>query len=258
MKKLLKSVIGQNTITTAKRILNYFPAENQEVVKIRQEFYSQFISCNDLVFDVGANIGNRVKPMLNIGARVVAIEPQLNCSRILKRRFGNKIEIVKMGLGENEAVKDFYIANTNTISSFSIDWIESVKQERFKGFKWSTPIKMQLTTLDKLIEKYGKPKFIKIDVEGYEFEVIKGLNQPVDIISFEYTVPEQIQKAIDCVIQIEKYNPNALCNFSKGESMEFYLNDWQSISEFKKYLLTKEFVSTYFGDIYVKSTIGSN
>ena len=205
-----------------------------------------------MVFDIGANIGNRIRPLLNIGAKVVAVEPQKECQKILKRKFGNKIKIVPMGLGESEGIKDFFVSNAHTISSFSKEWIESVKEDRFKEYTWAKPIIIQITTLDKLIEKYGLPKFIKIDVEGYELEVLKGLTCAVDMVSFEYTVPEQIQRAIDCISQIEKYNSEIECNFSKGESMEFALNNWAKPTDFKNYISTQEFISTGFGDIYVR------
>ena len=103
-----------------------------------------------------------------------------------------------------------------------------------------------------MIVRYGLPKFIKIDVEGYELEVLKGLTYAVDLISFEY-IPEQIHKAIDCISQIEKYNSEIECNFSKGESMEFSLKNWQSATDFKNYILSQEFSSTIgWGDIYVR------
>jgi FkbM family methyltransferase len=256
MKKILKSILGHritNLLRNAKS--TFFPhieVESEEVTSIRQKFYSNFINPNDLVFDVGANMGNRVTPLLNLGAKVVAVEPQEQCQKILKRKFGSRIKIVPMGLGETEETKDFFVSNAHTISSFSKDWIDSVKEDRFKEYTWAKPIKIQITTLDKLIEKYGFPKFIKIDVEGYELEVLKGLTSPVRVVSFEYTVPEQIQKAIDCISQIEKYNSEIECNFSKGESMEFALEKWVKPTDFKNYIATQEFISTGFGDIYVR------
>jgi len=232
---------------------SYSREDTKDVIDRRQKFYNQFISPNDLVFDVGANVGNRTKPLLNIGARVVAIEPQKKCCKILEKKFGNKIEIVPIGLGETEEIKDFFVANIHTSSSFSTEWIDVVKKERFKDFiTWKKPIKIQITTLNKLIVRYGLPKFIKIDVEGYELEVLKGLTYAVDLISFEY-IPEQIHKAIDCISQIEKYNSEIECNFSKGESMEFSLKNWQSATDFKNYILSQEFSSTIgWGDIYVR------
>jgi FkbM family methyltransferase len=261
MKNLIKLILGPkfvNVIRVLKfKLITWLPIKIIEPAKRREIFYKQFVNKNDLVFDVGANIGNRTQPLLNIGAKVVAIEPQKECYESLKSRFGNKIKIVTMGLGAKEELKDFYISNAHTISSFSTEWIESVKKDRFKYFTWAKPIKVQITTLDTLIKKYGSPKFIKIDVEGYELEVLKGLTCAVDIISFEYTVPEQVQKAIDCIIQIEKYNPKTECNYSVGEKMELALKNWETTINFKKFLLSQEFISTGFGDIYIR-TINSS
>lgn len=256
MNHIIKSILGDSIVKFLRKVkFSFFPyqgEESKEVIERRQKFYSKFIRPNDLIFDVGANMGNRIRPLLNIGARIVAVEPQKECRDVLEVKFGNKIKTVSMGLGEKEEMKDFFVSNSHMISSFSTEWIKSVKENRFKGNTWDKPIKIQITTLDKLIEKYDLPKFIKIDVEGYELEVLKGLTHAVAMISFEYTVPEQIQRAIDCVAQIEKYNADIECNFSKGESMEFALKNWMKAADFKHYISTNEFISTSFGDIYVR------
>ena len=256
MKKILKLILGNRIWNVIRNVKSGFsrnlPEESQEVISIRQNFYRIFINPNDLIFDVGANMGNRIMPLINLGAKVIAVEPQEECQRILKMKFGSSIEIVPIGLGATDEVKDFFISDSHTISSFSKDWIESVKEGRFKENTWAEPVKIQVTTLDKLIEKYGIPKFIKIDVEGYELEVLKGLTCAVDMISFEYTVPEQIERAIDCISQIEKYNSEIECNFSKGESMEFEWENWAKPIDFKNYIASQEFISTGFGDIYVR------
>ena len=251
-KRLLTSILGHRIVNLLRKVaFKLFPGlfeESRESIKKRQRFYNQFINSNDLVFDVGANIGNRVRPLLNIGARVVAIEPQKECYEILEMKFGKKIEIVPMALGETEEIKDFFVAEANMLSSFSTEWIESVKKNGLRA----EPRKIQTTTLNKLIDKYGLPKFIKIDVENYEFEVLKGLTYAVDIISFEYAIPK-IQKIKDCINQIEKYNSDTEYNFSIGESMEFALTDWQSVTDFKNYIFAKEFIATGSGgDIYVR------
>lgn len=236
----------------AKSSLNRRFKEESKSISSRINFYSSFINPNDLCFDVGANIGNRITPLLEIGAEVVAIEPQTICIDFLKKTFGNKIKIVEEGLGAKEETKKFYISNATTISTFSEDWISDMKKGRFRDYEWNKVKSIHITTLDKLIAKFGKPKFIKIDVEGYEEEVLKGLSYKVDILSYEYAVPEQTSKALKCLEIIEKLNPEALCNFSIGESMEFYFDQWNSMKDMKKFILTQEFINTEFGDIYVK------
>jgi len=222
----------------------------QEITK-RARFYSQFINPGDLVFDVGANVGNRIEPLLQIGARVVAVEPQEKCYRVLKKKFGNRIQLVTKGLDEKAGTKDFYISNADTISSFSSEWIKSVKDNRFKGYRWNKIVSVEMTTLDELIAEFGVPRFIKIDVEGFELNVLKGLTRKVEFLSFEYTVPEQSGQVTECLGQIQKI-ADFECNYSVGEGMEWALPQWISAEEMKAVINSEAFTSTLFGDVYVK------
>ncbi|GHU61134.1 hypothetical protein FACS1894123_00030 [Bacteroidia bacterium] len=224
----------------------------RSINKARKQFYRSFVNKGDLCFDVGANRGNRTRPLLNIGARVVAIEPQQSCQKILIRKFGKKIELVPKGCGESNAVKDFYIADVDVLSSFSDKWMNSVKSShRFGDNKWDKVVQVEITTLDTLIEKYGIPQFIKIDVEGYELNVLKGLTKPIDMISFEYAIPEGIDAAIACIEEIAKNNPNIECNYSVGEGMIFALDKWESVDNMKNRILAESI--DCFGDIYVRT-----
>jgi len=248
MKKIIKYLLGEKVYEL---LQNWY--RKKLVIYNRRNFYRQFINPGDLVFDVGANVGNRVEAFLNIGAKVIAVEPQEACYSVLEEKFGKKIQIIKLGLGEKDEVKDFYVSDENTISSFSKEWIDSVKDNRFKGNNWESPIKIEITTLDKLIMNYGHPKFIKIDVEGFELQVLLGLTQKIELISFEYTVPEQTNAIFDCLNQIELYNYEIECNYSIGESMEMQSSTWQAPVDFKNHILTDSFQLTGFGDIYVRT-----
>lgn len=226
--------------------------EDEKHFQPRVDFYSRIIGKDDLVFDVGANVGNRVNVFLAIGAKVVAVEPQKNCVEILEKKFGNKIKVVGMGLGATETEKDLFIADYSTISSMAEDWIESVKESRFKQHTWEKKEKVRITTMDNLISQFGLPKFCKIDVEGYEVEVLKGLHQPISTISFEYTVPEQTGKLIECLQLCQKLSPDYVFNYSVGEGMVYQLSSFIPFGEFMTHVQSKAFIETGFGDIYVK------
>lgn len=227
--------------------------ETADVLQARKLFYNQFLKEGELCFDVGANVGNRIEPMLKIGAKVIAIEPQKKCIEILHKKFGDRITVVTKGLSEKEEVKEFYISDASTISSFSKEWIDKVKETRFRYYAWNKVEKVEMTTLDNLINQYGLPAFIKIDVEGYELEVLSGLTKKVKFLSFEYTVPEQTDKAIACLQKLIKINPDLKCNFSVGESMQLEKQEWLSAQEMLQFVNSKTFTDTGFGDIYIQN-----
>ena len=253
--KFFKNLFGYYYYNKIKNILlpKKINEDSVEIMNIRKLFYSQFVKSGDLCFDVGANIGNRISPLLMLNAQIVAIEPQISCQKILKSKYGNKIILVTEGLGEKEGIAEFYISDASTISSFSKDWIDSVKLGRFKEYSWKTKKEVRMTTLDILIHKYGIPAFIKIDVEGYELEVLKGLNKPVNMISFEYCVPEQIEKVLSCIKRLVVINPNIEFNYSSNETMQFALNKWVQLDKMINIINSKPFQNTFFGDIYVKT-----
>ena len=219
---------------------------------LRIDFYKKLINPNDLVFDIGANIGNRVESFLKCGARVVAIEPQPDCVNILKEKFEDNIVIENIGLSEEPGELEMQISTDSTVSTFSKEYIDKTK-DRFKYSKWNGTIKVQISTLETLLAKYGVPKFCKIDVEGYELQVLKGLKTPLPIISIEYCVPELQQQLIDCLQYLNGLDSKSLYNYSIGETMEWALKEWESYENFVSHVNSSEFHNTSNGDIYIKT-----
>lgn len=143
-----------------------FGSSKREFEK-RVNFYSQFISKRDLCFDVGANYGNRTEAFLELGAKVVAIEPQPNACKFLMRCFRNNIIIENKAMGQLEVTSNLFLCNLDSLTSLSEEWIETVSKSRFPKARWNKKVEVSVSTLDNLISKYGKPRFCKIDVEGY-------------------------------------------------------------------------------------------
>jgi len=91
-----------------------------------------------------------------------------------------------------------------------------------------------VTTLDKLINKYGNPVYCKIDVEGFEFHVLRGLSQPIKNISFEFT-PEYIEVALDSIKHLITLG-SVQFNFTIEMDASFGSSEWVGSDEISKIL----------------------
>jgi FkbM family methyltransferase len=224
------------------------------MLKMRK-LYSNFINEGDLCFDIGANMGSRVSSFLVLKAKVVAVEPQEICMKELKKTFRDQpVYFEKKGVGAKQGVEEMFIANNSLISSFSKSWIDVMKVKHQKN-NWDRTEQVEITTLDLLMEKYGIPDFIKIDTEGYELEVLKGMTRPVKSLSVEYTLPDPQQKTLACLELLEKiYDQKALFNISVEESYELKFQEWITGNQLKQILNSPDFATENFGgygDIYV-------
>lgn len=223
----------------------------------RKKFYAALIRPGDLCFDVGANAGNRTAIFLGLDARVVAVEPQPACVTNLTRRFGDRITIVPKGLGAEAGQLPMHISNASTLSSFSKEWVDTMQQERFSQYAWNETITVPITTLDHLIATHGTPSFCKIDVEGFELQVLRGLTQPIPMLSFEYAVPEAQANLLAAIELLGSFTADVRFNYSPGETMRMALPDYIPLSSFKQLIGTPAFTHTQFGDVYVRSVVQS-
>jgi FkbM family methyltransferase len=212
-------------------------------------FYGQFVKAGDLAFDIGANVGDRTQMLLDLGARVVAVEPQAPCVEQLTIRFGNSVAIVEAAVGAEIGEAKLLVASHHTLSSLSADWVDAVQRSgRFAEFSWPERVTVSVTTLDALIEKYGIPTFCKIDVEGYELEVVKGLSSAIPVLSYEFDV-ERADSRLAALSHLHSLDMRRF-NFSWGESLELAFSRWLDIDEMRGFLMSSKHSSATFGDVY--------
>ena len=177
------------------------------------------------------------------------VEPLPKCVEQLKIKFKKKdnVEIVQKAVGRTIGNMTLEV-NTNmpTTSTMAKHW----KNGRFSNEKWDQKIIVETTTLDELIKIYGLPSYIKIDVEGFELDVLIGLSQKAGIISFEFT-SEFLDQTINCLDHLKKIGYHEY-NFSIGERRKFY-SQWSNtkdlIQKLRNEILNDELL---WGDIYCK------
>ena len=126
-------------------------------------FYGQFIKKDDLCFDIGSHVGSRIRVWASLGARVVAVEPQLICVKILRILYGcnSRIEIISKAVGAEQGKQMMRICEGSpTLTTLSSTWIDTVKKvEIFRGIHWNEGPYVPVTSLAKLIEEFGVPAF---------------------------------------------------------------------------------------------------
>jgi FkbM family methyltransferase len=212
-----------------------------EQLRQHRERLRKFVPAGSLVFDVGANVGEVTAVLLDIGARPVAIEPNSALADIVSKRYGVPVECAAVGAEEGEAV--LHVGRDPGHSTLSEEW-HALHLER-----WRNAVSVPVTTLDRLIERYGLARFIKIDVEGYEPQVLRGLSQPVDVISLEFQrqLPEATFEALEQLGRLGDYQFQYVVYTHDGAS-ELQPHEPVSASPLERML--GELPDHAYGDLY--------
>jgi len=213
------------------------------------QFYRRYIQSGDLCFDIGANLGHRTAIFAALGANVVAVEPQDACVRRLRARFAHmqSVSVVATAVGDHAGSAELAVSpGASTLATLSDRWRS---EGRFAAtHSWTQTEHVCLTTLDALIQRYGKPAFCKIDVEGFEPAVVRGLSQPIRMLSYEFT-RELFDDARACIAHLSSIG-EVYFNGSIGESMELIFPSWVTADElFHGIASIPE--ADLWGDIYV-------
>jgi FkbM family methyltransferase len=165
---------------------------NREVYANRRQdraFFRQFLRPGALAFDIGANEGRLTETFVELGARVIAIEPNPQLAARIRARYAagraGRVAVEAVAVGAEAGVATLQLGRDSEHSTLSADWQDALRDEGADG-RWAGTVDVPVETLDRLIDRHGRPDFVKIDVEGFEPQVLSGLHSPVPALCFEF------------------------------------------------------------------------
>ncbi len=233
---------------------------NQNWRSIRKKnytrFYEQFFGKGDTVFDIGAIDGGISNFCLSLGAKVVALTP-----------YPNHVTALQQTLGAN---KRFFLL-PNAISSFQAEIILTADEittailakhydewELNRAFIDSaptttlaveTPLSIKVITLDYMIEQFGLPVFCRIETDGEETEVLRGLNYAIPAITFNFHSynPKRTTELIRRLLALGDYE----FNWCEEYTLKFRSDTWLSAKELNT-SITENQGKHLTGDIYAR------
>ena len=207
-----------------------FKTKDHTVLQQEILFYNSFLPPCRIIFDIGANDGHKTEAFLRFAKQVVCVEPDARNFSILQERFRHRkarviLENKAVAAHDGESILFIYEPGSafNTTSSKFREFGERVGRPRYReAISFSDSTKVAAVTLDTLIERYGVPDFIKIDVEGSELSVLKGLHHPVPLISLEYNLPQFQPELLDSIAWLEAMHPGVLTyTIAVSEQLQF-------------------------------------
>lgn len=213
-------------------------------------FYSGLLRPGDLAFDIGAHVGNRARALRAAGARVVALEPQAPFAGFLRRTLPRDVTLVEAAAGAQVGTAQLAVSRLHpTVSSLAGLPGTVAEAEGFAHVRWDARQQVAVTTLDALIAAHGRPAFVKIDVEGFEAEVLVGLSAPVPMVALEYLpqLPGASAAAVRRLAGLGAYRFNAV----EGETLRFVWDDWRGPDETLAWLATRT-PADGSGDLYAR------
>jgi FkbM family methyltransferase len=176
----------------------------------------------------------------------VAVEPDEANQQILKEKFlryrlaRKQVSIVGKALSDKATVETMWIdepgSAKNTLSQKWVTILIDDEKRLGHSLDFGQRKEIETTTLEQLVIAHGLPFFVKIDVEGYELAVLKGMQRPVPFLSFEVNLPEFMAEGLECVSRLGSLAADGKFNYAADCTQGLVLEEWLGPEKFSQAL----------------------
>lgn len=220
----------------------YFFNKKEFLHKKKEKGFFKKLGNFKLVFDVGANQGNKTALFNKLGSNVIAVEPDDLSYKLLVTRFksNDKVTVLHSAVSDTIGKAEFFLNEPGSaFNTLSVKWKESLEDKTVNRWHTETTFnnvtEVETITLDHLIKKYGKPSYIKIDVEGHELACIKGLTGKISVISVEANLPEFKDETLQIIEHLKNIDRNIRFNYIINDE-NFEYKDHVPADEFYNFI----------------------
>jgi FkbM family methyltransferase len=202
--------------------------------KSEQAFYRSLVdgAAPGCILDVGANRGSKTEIFLDLASLVIAVEPDPSAASTLRRRFRSKpVEVLEVAISRRSGTLPFYrFEPGSAFNTLSNDWVAAMTDgSNYMNLRLPEPVSIEVRTdtLSNIIARYLPVKYLKVDAEGFEEDVLSTLNVAIPLVSLEFTLPDMRNAMVACVQLLLQVDPNYRFNVAITEPpLRLELDAW--------------------------------